>query len=750
MSYTIRFTDPAKYSSALVIEDNVLNTDQTSLTFIGKNASGYASALSTNFLHLLENFANADPPNNPIEGQLWYDSANNKLKINDGTSSGANWKPINGIYQQDSQPGDASSGDIWVDTGRSQLFITLDGANWTLVGPTYSATLKTGSYPEQITDTFGGVHSVIKNYIDDQVVEVISYDTFVPQQRIEGFETIKAGLNLSNSNSSLLNATSYASQTLLVTTPVRSYVNGNAFVRNDIDNSVNASLNVRNNLSVGLDPTFIIRKQTAGGVNLFINNIENGSFKFQIANADTSLNTEALVISNTVNDEIKVGIDLDSPESTLDVNGNSYFRGATTVTSTLNVLGNVTLRKKLNVTETATFTTTVLLQDSVVIGKSSDSSLVLAKDILTPAVSVKYKIGNTSNKFAEIHSAAFYGNLSGTASSANQLTNTATFTIGDDSVSDIYSPGIQYNGTSAPKNFTATVKTSLIKGKTRLTSISDTDELLIAVGDARFFDVPTTGGRGSGLTLDIARIGSSYSFPVANPTGIISSGTGYISGPSEIITVLGEDLGGITPTNNLTLQITAVNGSQNVTAVSIVSGTPAANLYRASKADLFSGINYQGPDSAGRPDPQGPGSLVPSGTTLPYAGLNPPPGWLLCDGATVSKTDYPYLYAAIGYMYGYTSLPDQFKLPDLRGRMIIGYDNMTNNLTTSPSPSTSYRVEGANTPILSPSGTSTVVAGGFDFGVQYSPTFAGYGGTATGTRINVMNPYLAMNYIIKT
>ena len=139
MAYTVYFTDPTKYSSAILVDDglpgNPGNNYSTSLTLVGKNASGYAYDFATNFLHLLENHSNSTPPNNPVEGQLWYDNANHKLKINDGTANGANWKSINGVYQEASEPPEAVTGDVWVDTTTFQLKVKNENSEWILVGP---------------------------------------------------------------------------------------------------------------------------------------------------------------------------------------------------------------------------------------------------------------------------------------------------------------------------------------------------------------------------------------------------------------------------------------------------------------------------------------------------------------------------------------------------------------------------------------------------------------------------------------
>jgi hypothetical protein len=68
------------------------------------------------------------------------------------------------------------------------------------------------------------------------------------------------------------------------------------------------------------------------------------------------------------------------------------------------------------------------------------------------------------------------------------------------------------------------------------------------------------------------------------------------------------------------------------------------------------------------------GSVLPfSGTAANLAGLRSQ-GWLKCDGGTVSKNDYPHLFAAIGTTYGGDGNPN-FELPDLRGYFLRGVDD---------------------------------------------------------------------------
>ena len=55
-----------------------------------------------------------------------------------------------------------------------------------------------------------------------------------------------------------------------------------------------------------------------------------------------------------------------------------------------------------------------------------------------------------------------------------------------------------------------------------------------------------------------------------------------------------------------------------------------------------------------------------------YAGSTAPDGYLMCDGAAVSRTTYAALFAAIGTTYGAGDGSTTFNLPDLQGRFPLG------------------------------------------------------------------------------
>lgn len=65
----------------------------------------------------------------------------------------------------------------------------------------------------------------------------------------------------------------------------------------------------------------------------------------------------------------------------------------------------------------------------------------------------------------------------------------------------------------------------------------------------------------------------------------------------------------------------------------------------------------------------------PPGTVISFAGSTAPEGWMICDGAAISRTDYAGLFAAIGTLWGIGNGSTTFNLPDLEGRFLRGADN---------------------------------------------------------------------------
>lgn len=72
----------------------------------------------------------------------------------------------------------------------------------------------------------------------------------------------------------------------------------------------------------------------------------------------------------------------------------------------------------------------------------------------------------------------------------------------------------------------------------------------------------------------------------------------------------------------------------------------------------------------------GGATFTPTGVVLPYAGTTEPTGWLFCYGQAVSRTTYADLFIALGTTYGAGDGSTTFNLPDMRGRVAAGRDNM--------------------------------------------------------------------------
>jgi hypothetical protein len=71
-----------------------------------------------------------------------------------------------------------------------------------------------------------------------------------------------------------------------------------------------------------------------------------------------------------------------------------------------------------------------------------------------------------------------------------------------------------------------------------------------------------------------------------------------------------------------------------------------------------------------------PTNVIPVGMLSPYAGTSAPANWLLCDGSAVSRTTYAALFAVTSTAYGVGDGSTTFNVPDLRGRVPAGLDNM--------------------------------------------------------------------------
>ena len=184
MPYTINFTDPSKITS-ITVPDMApgINTVDTDLSLIGRGYPNYGPKTAENFVHLLENFASPSSPPNAIQGQLWYDNSTGRLQIN-GASSGQSWIPAGGVWQQDTEPTTASTGDLWVDTNNILLNIKTN-TGWSQVSNT--STGFTGAFATLLQGDDNNPYWVIEHKVQDVTVAVDSASSFLPNPPIPNF-----------------------------------------------------------------------------------------------------------------------------------------------------------------------------------------------------------------------------------------------------------------------------------------------------------------------------------------------------------------------------------------------------------------------------------------------------------------------------------------------------------------------------------------------------------------------------------
>lgn len=183
-----------RYNNTLltVVEDGTID-QTTDLKFIGKNYAGYGEIQNENFLYLLENFAGANQPARPLSGQLWFDTANSKLKFYDGTK----FRSTGGSEIATSEPTGLAIGDFWWDSANDQLYV-FNGVSYILIGPQNAGEGVTQMQSLEVLDTTGATRGIIASTIEDEIVFIISPNEFDlnASTPITGFDRIKKGITL--------------------------------------------------------------------------------------------------------------------------------------------------------------------------------------------------------------------------------------------------------------------------------------------------------------------------------------------------------------------------------------------------------------------------------------------------------------------------------------------------------------------------------------------------------------------------
>jgi microcystin-dependent protein len=709
MAYEIRYSDFVNKGS-IVIDDNTIN-QETSLKLPGRNTTAYGSSISENFLHLLENFANSTQPVNPVEGQLWYDNSPgvDQLKLWDGST----WVAAGGLKKANIAPDASNSviGDLWVDTDNQQLYL-FAGSGWVLVGPEFADGLATGSRPAEVVSTNNETFDVVFVEVDGKPIAIVANDAFQPKSTIEGFESgLRPGVNLSSfdSGDGVPQFSGVSEKALNLYVPGASEATSTTItaanvMRKDAVNTTNFGINIKNNLGVAVGISNELKLKVDGQAGVLQHDISGSNLQIRMNNAGTT----ATVV--TVDSTQKVGINNPSPQQELDVSGviqtdtqlnvtsltdSNGISGGSIVTS-----GGVGIAKNLNVGGISKINGPLIVGKPDLLNPDTLSVNPTSAAIL-PDINNLRTIGQPDKVFSAMYSTEFVGSLrgdvqgsvSGRAGRADRLSSPTIFRM----TGQVTANNISFDGQQGTVTFNTEIDNTFI----------------------------------------------------ANQPGAYADGRTV---PSE-----GTD--------------------------SFIVDKGAQGVFKMPRDRILGGVK----------------ALVPIGTIIPYAGIINdvdipiPEGWLVCDGSNYLISQYSALHAKIKWAFKSQDQvqretgngEDWFAVPDLRGRLPLGADNMGSrgaaNVTTNAAADTLGASSGeeqvtldinnlpehehnmindggngsqfyafSDDPNVVTDNKTTIVADlvGNASGALYEGTGGVDTNTTLGQPIDIMNPFLTLNYLI--
>jgi microcystin-dependent protein len=582
MAYTINYTDVAN-KGTITVEDGTINRE-TTLGFPGRNSTAYGATIAENFLHLLENFASNTPPENPVEGQLWYDNTltEEKLMVYNDT----NWVPASGITKSINTPPIAQLGDLWVDTDNQQLYL-FTGGGWVLVGPSFSDGLATGAKADQIIGQDNLQYNILRIEVSGQTIGILSGadNSFVPKSTIAGFASINPGFNLINrdtDNDGLSNfkffGTAEKAENLIVNNEI---VAAGNFLRGNTTSTTLFPLNIQNNQGINYGVNAELTIGVEGNAGVIQHNIGGSNIDMRVRNNDVA----RTVIR--VDSSLRVGVNTEAPEQALDVVGNIQSSGSVIINDTaqsttinngaLQVRGGAGIRQNLNVG-----------------GETKLSNLLTTNSIVPDDNNIR-DLGSSTRYFRNTYSSNFFGTLEGTVNG-------------------------KVNGPSTSSANLINRTTFIMEG--------DVATLVPVEFDGAYQDPQFDNGEGN--AVGEVPLTKKFRTEISNQFISLKPRESDVSGDDLI---LFNDVEGATP------------GLKSVTKENFLKTIPR----------------------------------TPAGVILPFGGDTPPDDdWILCDGRELDKTDYQALFQVIGYKFKPESQVgnNNFAVPDMRGRMPMGADNM--------------------------------------------------------------------------
>jgi hypothetical protein len=322
MSYRLNKTD----GSLLVdLIDGEIDTTSSDIVLIGRNYKNYGEFLNENFLSMLENFSNSSAPENPLTGQIWFDTNSGRLQVYDGTL----FKAAGGPTVQNSFPNNPVAGDLFVNNEDDQLFF-YDGNAWSLAGPIYTtAQGKTGFETDNILDELGRNRVILKQYIQGILVGIWSGIEFTPASGFEiagidspvlpGFTPVNEAFRY---NGTALNA-------LNIIDELGNIRNAAAFLPADSNGTTIGTLTIQNSggLTIGTAQNNV--QKVVGTSFVSENNLLDNDYRIRVRSTIFgAIVVDAFTIDSS---EGNIGIFQEAPAFALDVTGDGHFTTDLTV-----------------------------------------------------------------------------------------------------------------------------------------------------------------------------------------------------------------------------------------------------------------------------------------------------------------------------------------------------------------------------------------------------------------------------------
>jgi hypothetical protein len=395
MSYTITFTNG---KTLAVIADQSIDEVSTSLTLVGKNTNNYGSYFNTNFVRLLENFANLVEPVSPVVGQTWFDTSEGRLKVyNTGT-----FKPVGGPTVSNVEPAGSVRGDLWLDTVAGVLK-WYDGSTWVNAGKQYSNdTGKEGWLVETFADITNSDVPLSIYYSNGRAVAAMTDDQidFNPEAGFYIFTstvtTLYPGVTL---NPTIPGIKFYGTATSAEL--IAGGLDTNSFIRNNQYQETTGSLAIVNNdgLEIGTASNIVlyVRNTLYTATSVILGAIQGESLELRYNSVSQGTGAVAVHI-DSIND--RVGILTDDPQDDIDLAGNVTIRGNLDILGAQSYIESTTLRvndKNIELGVTAGVTATNALADGggIILYGTTNHTLLYSRNQQAWESNISYNINNT-------------------------------------------------------------------------------------------------------------------------------------------------------------------------------------------------------------------------------------------------------------------------------------------------------------------------------------------------------------------